>query len=189
MTTDNRMLRKRYYMWERGRGRPRSGLSLVELESVSHADAELEVMGRAVRDNGWADKAARGVADADDRVARVEADDRACGRIDLKNPAYVERKVVVARATSLTERRAAAVETRSDLANEHHAGPRFGEHADASAANARLEAREELRLLPRLVVAEFCFGREAELRVDRKVLVEVIGHAPAEPVDRLAETF
>ena len=81
---------------------------------------------------------------------------------------------------------ARAVEARSQPADEHHAGPRLGEDADAGRAHPGLDADEGLGLLADLSVAEVRFGEEAHLGVEREVLVEVVAEACAESVHGLA---
>src|SRR5215208_1019622 len=145
---------------------------------------------RSVADSGRTpEEAARRVAYADDGVARVEADDGARRRIEFKDAARVEGQVVVAGAARLAEAVAATVEARGHFADEHHARPQFGEESDALRARAGPDAGERLRLLTELAVAEVRFGEEAELGVQREVLVEVVAEAAAEAVDRLAEAL
>src|SRR5262249_62032014 len=75
------------------------------------------------------------------------------------------------------------------LLEENYPGPRFNKDTNVAGAPACFAADEKLDLLAHLVVAEVYFGKEAGLGVDCKVLVNVVGEAPAEAVHGLAKAL
>src|SRR5215467_6388735 len=110
---------------------------ILLLESITEADAELEVVCCVDGSQRSTENAGCRIADADYCVVSVKAYDRARGGVQFDHYARVERKVVVAGPTDRTEAVSATVESRSYFTDRHDTGPRLDEGTDVARAHAR----------------------------------------------------